>query len=200
MAEAVRSLDDFFNWGYPQKRGFLHVCPVEDFDEFALVRAEYRPEGILHFVHSSGRVPYDIVTTELPVLKLISDRLVEVLKRHELTGWQTYRVQVLDRQKNEVPGYHGLQVYGRCGPVDYSLSPRVMEPPFPGAEPAPTWKGYYFDPATWDGSDLFIPESANGRTTVHAFVTRRLKEIFEKEKITNVEFEPVKEVSGLFPR
>lgn len=41
MAEAAaRSLDDFFSWSYAQKRGFLHVCPVEDFDELALDRAE----------------------------------------------------------------------------------------------------------------------------------------------------------------
>jgi hypothetical protein len=49
------------------------------------------------------------------------------------------------------------------------------------------WKGLFFDPASWDGSDFFMPAHKVG----HLFVVEEVKRAFEKAKISNVKFEPL---------
>lgn len=58
-------------------------------------------------------------------------------------------------------GYHGLIFRGRCGPIDHSKSEEVMRQ-MP-ARTVPFLKGLYFDPETWDGSDIFMPSLENWR-------------------------------------
>ncbi len=48
----------------------------------------------------------------------------------------------------------------------------------------PVWKGLLFDPALWDGSDLFMPAQRFG----FIFVVEAVKKAFERAKIRNVAF------------
>ena len=61
-------------------------------------------------------------------------------------------------------------------------------PPVPEGKAYDAWIGMYFDPATWDGSDIFISE---GSTTT--IVTSRLKEQLESADVTNIRFTPLTE-------
>ena len=62
-------------------------------------------------------------------------------------------MQVFSKDGDRLQGYVGLSIRGRCGPIDDSLSERVPKQ-YPGGV-FPVLKGMYFDPATWDGSDVF---------------------------------------------
>jgi hypothetical protein len=66
---------------------------------------------------------------------------------------------VVSSRAGELDGYAGFAVTGQCGPIDASLSQRVLLEPFgPGGKPSAGLRGMCFDPASWDGSDLFTPK------------------------------------------
>lgn len=54
------------------------------------------------------------------------------------------------------------------------------------------WIGLYFDPVSWDGSDVFLPKG-NGRT----FITEDLKSALERAGITNVYFTALSEAENM---
>ncbi|MCH8806244.1 MAG: hypothetical protein IH986_09175 [Planctomycetes bacterium] len=177
--------------GTVDNRTSLHVEPMHDIaDPCALHWAEVRPASALAFRFmkgASGSTARDFVSTSLHPLTLVSDHVVELLR--PLSGWTTYSVEVYGKKGELIPGYHGLAVTGRCGPIDNSLSqPRVCEPPVPQGRRSRKWFGAYFDEKTWDGSDLFVPEG-----TAMTVVTDAVKQALLRAKITNVEFEPLTE-------
>jgi hypothetical protein len=114
-----------------------------------------------------------------------------LLKNERVTGWRTYPVEVTDRQGAVIPAYRGFAVTGRCGPFDSSKSQMIIKPPpVPRGRPAPYRRGLYFDPTTWDGSDVFCSE--NGWLFV--VVTQRVQELFRRHKVTNVRFQRLVDV------
>jgi hypothetical protein len=54
----------------------------------------------------------------------------------------------------------------------------------------PAWYGMYFEPATWDGSDLFMTSSAKA----WVFVVDAVKRALEKAKVTNMRFESLDKI------
>jgi hypothetical protein len=91
---------------------------------------------------------------------------------------------VYDRGRNRIGGLEGLAVTGRCGKIDPAMSTR-MQKIWPGGV-FPSFKGYFFKPESWDGSDMFCPER-----TAHVFVTSPVRELLRRSKVTNVAFRPI---------
>jgi hypothetical protein len=138
-----------------------------------------------------GGKPSDFIWTTLAIPKLVSDRVVGLLRAEDVTGWSLYPVRVVGKNGLEIQGFHGLAVVGRCGPFDGSKSQMIIKPPpVPRGRPAPYRKGLYFDPVTWDGSDVFCSEDGSGTVVV----TRRVHELFRRHKVTNVYLESLVDV------
>lgn len=110
-----------------------------------------------------ARQPVDVIWTGIAAPVLISDRVVNLLSRARAGGWNTYEVALHGKGGEAIGGYHGyhgLSVHGRCGEIDNSRSVEV-----PKVYPAgvfPVWRGLYFDPETWDGSELFMSAGSEG--------------------------------------
>lgn len=188
VLDRVYSLNEGFS------RGALRVRPREFLDAPALLRGELSVGRPLVFLHSEGHKRVDFVGTEYAMLDLVSDRFVDLLSARGFTGWTTYPVRVLDKSGEEVPGYHGLSVLGRCGPLDPAKAERIVLPAPPGGKAMPGWRGFYFDPSSWDGRDFFVPEG-----TGHVFVTEAVKDALKKAKLSNIEFQRITESERLFP-
>lgn len=182
---------ELYVWGPEFREGRLHVRPVDDeLDEYALLRSNLVLTEPVKFVRSMGRSPVDIITTELPAIWLISDKIVEVLQREGVTGWKTYPVEVIGQGGVPVTGYHGFAVTGRCGPINPRRSVVKNLPPlFPGDEEEQVRLGLYFDLDTWDGSDIFVAPNVN-----YVIVVKRVKELLEQNNIRGCEFERLTEV------
>jgi hypothetical protein len=111
----------------------------------------------LTLVPASGRKPLDYVGATFATIRLVSQRLLDLLNREGFTGWSSYPVRLYGKDDEPPPGYAGLAIRGRSGPIDVSRSV-AGEKVGPGGS-VPIWRGLYFDPATWDGSDIFAPEA-----------------------------------------
>ena len=175
-------------------RGALRVKPRESLDPLALLRGERSVATPLEFMHAEGRRHLDLVGTGYAMVHLVSDRFLDVLSAGDFTGWTTYDVRVLEKSGDEVPGYHGFSVLGRCGPLDPARAERVILPAPPGGRAMPGWRGFYFDPSSWDGRDVFLPDG-----TRCVFVVEAVRRELKKAKVSNVRFERITEIERLFP-
>lgn len=180
-------------WGPIIGRGYLHVKPVnKGVDIYGLLRGNVVLTEPMKFVRSMGSRLGDIISTELAVIWLVSDRIVELFQREGITGWKTYPVEVTGKGGVPVTGYHGFAVTGRCGPIDPRRSVLKTLPPLvPGGEERRVRLGLYFDMDTWDGSDIFVATNNN-----RVIVVERVKELLERNNIRGCEFDRLTEVQN----
>lgn len=133
-----------------------------------------------------GRNMRDVLDTRYPPAYLISDRLKTLLEENQITGWTSYPIELYDKKKNRIEGYHGFSVVGQAGKMDLSKQPIISIPSGVYNKPVNVYDGGYFDPTTWDGSDFFILKDS-----YFVIVTKRVYELLKKHKITALEFEQV---------
>jgi hypothetical protein len=141
------------------------------------------------FKQEYGNKLQDILDTGWPSLYLISDKMKTILEDSDLTGWETFAVKVLDKKGQEIQGYHGLSITGRCGKIDYNKSEIIERQLVPNGPLVKYYKGLHVDLDKWDGKDFFIPEKYFGIMT-----TQRAAETLKKNKLTNIKFENLSEI------
>ena len=150
-----------------------------DYDEFSFP---------LIFQHKNKHKPLDMLDTGSGCLYLISDRMRKILEENQLTGWNVFSIKLLEKN-NEIPGYHGFSVLGRCGQIDYSKSEIIYKQMFEWSPLKKHYKGEHFDLDQWDGSDFFVPKG-----TSETIVTSKVADVLEKNKITNLRLTPLSDV------
>jgi len=159
-------------------------------EDFELLYGTLRPKKPIVVKWFMGGAPKDVIWTGHAVPVIVSDRFIEILRREKFTGWSTYPVKVYGKDCKEIPGYHGLAITGRAGPIDESKSEIVVRDPIaPGGRPLIRRKGLYFDPTTWDGSDLFLCGKWGG-----IFIRGNVKRTLERAKVRNVSYAVTTEV------
>lgn len=175
--------DGFYIFRSSYKRNALRVSTMgnevdDDFLRQAFWGGEL--EKVVDFERHIGSVPYDFVFGGYVQINLISERVLDILEKYNITGWSTYDVRIAAHPaiKKELPRYYGLQILGRCNKIEYRYGP--------GYEPSHCFDP--FDISSWDGSDLFSPE---GSTWI--FATQKVVDCFKETKITNVDISPFKD-------
>lgn len=159
-------------------------------DPAAIARAEVKVSAPITFVREEGSEAMDLVGTTYAVLFLVSDRFIRVLHQSRFTGWGTFSVDLEGVEGITPDGHRGFVVTGRCGPIMDELSQSVIvPPPVPGGRSSRQLRGLCFQPETWDGSDVFMPESGGW-----VFVVEEVKDALEAAGMTNVEFRRASDV------
>lgn len=126
-------------------------------------------------------LPGDVVWTDMVVPLVVSQRLIDLLLEQGFTGWGTYPVEVHAKGGELAPGYHGFCITGRCGPMQYEKSEVIYED-MPGGR-VPRYKGKYFDPESWDGSDFFMSTTP---LTGWMFILEPVKKALARVKVRNL--------------
>jgi hypothetical protein len=129
------------------------------------------------------QTPSDFIWTTIVSPLIVSARVIALLQDSAVSGWSSYPVEVLNRDGEVLEGYAGLSIIGRCGRMEFERSLEV-----PKEYPAgtfPVYKGLFFPPESWDGSDFFMPSDG----TLYVFAVDRVQKLFRKARITNVAFE-----------
>lgn len=155
-----------------------------------LIMGDY--EGITFpviFRQDVGKRIDDLIDTGWPGLYLISNRVVEVLKENNLTGWHLYSCKIFDKKGNEIDGYHGLSVLGRSGEIQYDLAIPVDKQLVPTGPVGRYYKGLPIVPSTWDGNDFFLPECS-----ISACVSTKAMRVLKAAKITNLNLRALSEI------
>ena len=133
-----------------------------------------------------GRTVCDELPTSALFYRVYSEAFFDVLEREHLTGWSSYAVEVRGLPRKYADAhYRGLIVKGRCGPIDetqFRSATKLAIPPY--VRPTPIFVGTYFDPNSWDGSDIFTAQGSAALTLTH-----RAKQALERARLRGVGFE-----------
>jgi len=131
------------------------------------------------FEQEYGRKFYDVLNTGWASLYLISEKFKTILEGSKLTGWKVYPIKLFDKKGNEIAGYHGFSVTGRCKSTSFAKS-EIIEKQWVESGPiCKYYRGILID--GWDGSDFFSPHEEAG-----IFVTKNAADALKTNKLTNV--------------
>jgi hypothetical protein len=138
-------------------------------------------------------MPSEVIWTTSVFPLIISANIIELLTDSGLSGWTTYPVRIFNKDNNECPGYSGLAITGRCGRIDLSKSVIALRE-FPGGF-FPEFRGHFFDPASWDGSDFCMETpDKRGKFSMARIVTEEVVALFRRHRIANIRFVKLSEV------
>lgn len=191
ISDPIPEFGEFFLAGEGSDSAFRvkMSCQYEEMEAFT--RGETLPtEPVECHWYMGRRKPADIVFAGSVVAMIVSERVVDVLRHNSLTGWSTYPVRIIGRDRATIEGYRGMAITGRCGPEDKSRRLHFKKQ-MPGRE-SNYWRGLYFDPLRWDGSDLFMFADRHGLV-----VRSNVVDAFRRAKITNMVFERLTEVEQM---
>ncbi len=166
-------------------------------DAFELSRGEKDPPHPVRITWSMGAaIPGDVIWTTSAHPLILSARVIDLFAQHGITGWSTYPVRVTTKEGDDAGRFFGLAVTGRCGVIDLSKS-RIELQQKPGGY-YPYFRGQYFDPESWDGSDLCVQvRDEKGKSSTQRFVTERVVRLLKRHRIRNVRMERLSE--AVFP-
>ena len=156
-------------------------------DHYALASGQVVPCEPVRIVPYGGRELTDFIWTDAAVIRLVSQRLLELLRASGIGGWSTFPVEVSGWRGETISGFEGLSVTGRCGKINPAMSTPIQKR-LPGGS-FPYFRGYFFKPETWDGSDVFAPEG-----TSDIFVTRAVYDSLRDAHARNVAYRPLMEI------
>ena len=178
-------LSDFSEYAVlaPRWKGFYQL------NDFAIARGEAKLPDAITFVRGEGACRADIIGSGSASLYLISSRLVDGLRDEGITGWTSLPIRFEDGTAPD-GAFHAFVVTGRCGPIKYELS-AVVEKTKRG-RPTRWWKGEFFDPATWDGTDVFTPAD-----TGTVFIVSRVRELLRIYDLDGVVARPLASIERL---
>ncbi len=187
MADSI--FDDLYSLhdplGNPPYRGSADARSEE---LVAFSRAERKESKAVRVKWFMGKsAPSDVIWTGNAHPIFVSPRVVEILTREEFTGWDTYKARVYAKDGKLAKGYCGLAIAGRCDTPDLSRSKVVMKR-YP-AKLSPVFRGTFFDPESWDGSDFFVERpDAKGHSTMCRYVTGRVMRALKRAKVRNLAY------------
>ncbi|MDE3045855.1 MAG: hypothetical protein KGJ02_04340 [Verrucomicrobiota bacterium] len=141
------------------------------------------------FQEVEGKKWADLLDTGWTSLYLISENMKKILKDNNLTGWDTFDIKILDKKNNEVPGYSGFSVDGRCGKVDYKKCEIIQKRLVSTGPLVRIYKGLHIGLEEWDGTDFFLPEG-----TLEIIITSKAANVFKKNKLTNLYLKNLSEI------
>lgn len=162
--------------------------PNSEFDESLILRNLGLPDKQVIYSPCLGKRFFDfnMVTA---ALNLISEKVYMLLVNNKITGWKGIPAMI---HKHDDLKYYLLTITGRCGPIDKSKTIIVDSTNLIHGQTVKTYQGLYFSEDNWDGSDMFVSEYVN-----HTFITDRVKVLFEKNKVTNIEITNTKDFQWL---
>lgn len=146
-------------------------------------------KGVIPMTITKGGRPCDFLGNSA-ALHVASERVIRLFEEHDITGYDTYDVEV-SGGKVELPRYYGLIATGRGG----HILPKESGAKFsgerdPAARTIMALKCIVFDENQWDGSDIFYLDEDRGGGII---VTEKVRDLFKKEKVRNCELTPLEE-------
>ena len=119
----------------------------------------------------SGKKFFDVIRFADSLNLAISEKLKKILEENKISGWKCFPIHI----ENQTEKYYVLQIISKAGPI-LNLE-QVISYEAENRE---------FDLNTWDESDIFTLEN-----TLLFVCNEKVKELFKKNKISNIEINPL---------
>jgi len=164
---------------------------VNEFNEFGkLLRADYKVNHLdIKYLEGSGE-PSNLFWNMVTDPFCVSQTLLELIRNANISGWTGISTTVLTKSGSKsIDNYFAITVNGRANSIDYLQTDIIFEQ-LPGGQ-FPSFKGLFFDPESWDGSDIFMARPNNNsksKYTAFIYVTKKFVDTLKKNKVSNIRF------------
>ncbi len=150
-----------------RKRSAIEIKSSVEYDSVELVYGASVIKENNKFTIYKGNKAFDCLAYCDSVTWVFSEKVKNLFEENNITGIEFYPIEIegLDAK------YYGYYVTGRAGNV---LNTDEMDC-------IPMFEPLEFNEEEWDGSDMFLFTNSTGE-----FMTERVKDILEKNKITNL--------------
>ena len=175
---------DLMNKGMRGEAVCFPRIPLSEWNDSLILRNQGLPNKQVIYTPCLGKKFFDFNTVS-PALNLISERVFNMLMENNITGWKGIPAVIY---KHEDLKYYLLTITGRCGPIDKSKTIVVDSTTFIPGKTTRMYQGLFFSEDSWDGSDMFVSEYVN-----YTFITEKVKNLFKKNKVTNIIITNIKE-------
>lgn len=163
--------NQFYRFRSEHKKGVYRIQPIEEYDTLDFLGIECPLIENNKFTIKMGTKVFDILPFNDSSNFSISKRVKDLLEQNQIKGWSCFPIVI-----NGINGeYFAFQNLSKAGPITNLEAVNNYET-----------ENYEFDVNTWNGSDIFHLED-----TAINVCTRKVKEILEKAKITNLEILPL---------
>ncbi len=186
-------LSDFYSNFYVidnpcSKKNYSGLITNNDSDFAQILRSEIFYDKLDIDYLEGGSEPSNVFWNQICEPFCVSDTIVSLLNNNNIRGWDKIPARVRNKSGDLLKdNYFALTVNGRIKMIDYLKSDIIIKQ-MPGGL-FPYFKGLYFDPEFWDISDIFMEQyNYVGKATAFVFVTKKIVDIFKKNKITNIRF------------
>ena len=134
---------------------------VNDVNQIWRARRGDPPSGAIAVRHMSGKILRDLIWTGA-VAPLVSERVTSLLAGASLSGWSTFPVKLFDAGGQEINGYVGLAITGRCNWIGFDRREEasIFRPNRSGGQTR-YFRGLKYDEQSWDGSDFYGRRAKN---------------------------------------
>lgn len=176
---------DFFILGHSWAKQYFWAST-----DLSLIPDKYYRNGMKGFsgkiqvkILKGGKAP-DVLGCGA-LMFIVSEKVIEIFQKYSLQKYGAYDIDMVDGRKGKkrsvepIPKYTGIYFLGKGGAIDDKASQTKYSVFEDGTKALDKINGIYFDLNNWDGSDLFYIEPL----TSLPIITRRVKEILEKEGI-----------------
>jgi len=156
-----------YNFIIDRKNSALHIHPRVKYDSVELV---YGPSTLKNnnvFDVTKGKKIFDAISFTYSVDWVFSEKVKNLFEENNVTGIEFYPIVIEGVEEK----YFGYFITGRAGKV---LNTDEMDC-------IPMFEPLKYNENEWDGSDVFLFSNSTG-----GFITEKVKNIFDKNKITNL--------------
>jgi hypothetical protein len=170
------------------KKNYRGQIVKESDSTLRLLRADYKTEH-LDIKHLEGsNEPSSLFWNMVNEPFCVNHALVDTFREANITGWTVTPTTVLTKLgEKTLDNYFAVSVTGRTNVIDY-LKTDIVFKQFPGGQ-FPHFKGLYFDPESWDGTDIFMARpDIEGQSSAFIYVTKKFVDIFNNNKVKNIGF------------
>lgn len=193
MPRPFPGFDKLYSLGCADWDAFRADVELTPDDELAAHRGELKQLEISARWAMGAQQPGEVVFSTRMVM-LVSERLVDRLQSDDVSGWSAVPCDFGGRSGEPAKQkYFLFATTGRCGPILYERSETFLKR-LPGGL-FTHWRGDYFEPQTWDGSDVFTPPQMKA-----IFVTSKAQRAFLSVAEGLVDFTPLHQVERPFSR
>lgn len=161
----------FYMFGDAMKKGAITVQSKVKYDTLSLIEEDNILIKNNEFYMDSGKKFFDVIRFADSLNLAISEKLKKILEENKISGWKCFPIHI----ENQTEKYYVLQIISKAGPI-LNLE-QVISYEAENRE---------FDLNTWDESDIFTLEN-----TLLFVCNEKVKELFKKNKISNIEINPL---------
>ena len=153
----------------PYRRSEIRPQPLHDYERMGMISNDCVLKKHNDFKVAAGKKWADVLGFYDSTNLIISDRVKTALEQHEMKGWGSFPINIIGFEDKKYHAFFPVTVVGKILNLEAVNNYETDH--------------CEFDLSTWNGDEIFT-----NAETLNTVCTKKVKDLLESIKTTNVEF------------